>query len=69
MAAYMEEVRLWLGRTADKAPEGFREIGNTLFYSDNMPAVQDGQVAVHISTAISGILFRLTIFHFLTRSS
>jgi K(+)-stimulated pyrophosphate-energized sodium pump len=51
MAAYMEEVRLWLGRTADKAPEGFREIGNTLFYSDNMPAVQDGQVAVHISTA------------------
>jgi K(+)-stimulated pyrophosphate-energized sodium pump len=51
MAAYMEEVRLWLGRTADKAPEGFREIGNTLFYSDNMPAVQDGQVAVHIATA------------------
>jgi K(+)-stimulated pyrophosphate-energized sodium pump len=51
MAAYMEEVRLWLGRTADKAPEGFREIGNTLFYSDNMPSVQDGQVAVHISTA------------------
>jgi len=51
MAAYMEEVRLWLGRLIDKAPEGFKQIGDTLFYNSTVPAVQDGQTAVHITTA------------------
>ncbi len=51
MAAYMEEVKLWLGRLADKAPEGFKQIGDTLFYHNTLPAVQDGQIAVNISTA------------------
>ncbi len=51
MAAYMEEVKLWLGRLADKAPEGFKQIGDTLFYHKIVPAVHEGQVAVNISTA------------------
>ncbi len=51
MAAYMEEVKLWLGRLADKTPEGFKQIGDTLFYSNTVPAVQDGQTAVQLSTA------------------
>jgi len=51
MAAYMEEVRLWLGRLIDKAPEGLKQIGDTLFYNSNAPAVQDGQTAVNITTA------------------
>ena len=51
MAAYMEEVRLWLGRLIDKAPEGFKQIGDTLFYNSTVPAVQDGQTAVHITSA------------------
>jgi K(+)-stimulated pyrophosphate-energized sodium pump len=51
MAAYMEEVRLWLGRLIDKAPDGFKQIGDTLFYSDNMPTVQEGQHAINITTA------------------
>lgn len=51
MAAYMEEIRLWLGRVADKAPDGFKQIGDTLFYNSTVPAVQDGQVAVYLSTA------------------
>ena len=34
MAAYMEEIKLWLGRFADKAPEGFKQIGDTLFYNN-----------------------------------
>lgn len=51
MAAYMEEVRLWLGRLIDKAPEGYKQIGDTLFYSDTVPSVQDGQVAVNITSA------------------
>ncbi len=51
MAAYMEEVRLWLGRLIDKAPEGFKQIGDTLFYKSTIPQVQDGQVAVNITTA------------------
>ncbi|HEX2920849.1 MAG TPA: sodium-translocating pyrophosphatase [Bacteroidales bacterium] len=51
MAAYMEEIRLWLGRLIDKSPDGFKQIGDTLFYSSTVPAVQDGQVAVNITNA------------------
>ena len=51
MAAYMEEVRLWLGRLIDKAPEGFKQIGDTFFYNSSIPQVQDGQTAVNITTA------------------
>jgi K(+)-stimulated pyrophosphate-energized sodium pump len=51
MAAYMEEVKLWLGRLIDKAPEGFKQIGDVLFYNTTVPAVQDGQSAVNITTA------------------
>jgi K(+)-stimulated pyrophosphate-energized sodium pump len=51
MAAYMEEVKLWLGRLADKAPDGFKQIGDTLFYHNTIPAVHSGQTAVNLSTA------------------
>ncbi len=51
MAAYMEEVRLWLGRLIDESPEGFKQIGDTLFYNSAVPSVQDGQTAIHITTA------------------
>ena len=51
MAAYMEEVRLWLGRLIDKSPEGFKQIGDTLFYNSSVPAVADGQNAVNITSA------------------
>ena len=51
MAAYMEEVKLWLGKIADRAPEGFKQIGNTLFYHNTIPAVHDGQVAVSVNAA------------------
>jgi K(+)-stimulated pyrophosphate-energized sodium pump len=51
MAAYMEEVRLWLGRLIDKAPDQVKQIGDTLFYNDVVPAVQEGQKAVHITAA------------------
>ena len=51
MAAYMEEVKLWLGRLADKSGDGFRQIGDTLFYTKNVPSVQDGQVAIQLSEA------------------
>ncbi|HAM08775.1 MAG TPA: sodium-translocating pyrophosphatase, partial [Bacteroidales bacterium] len=51
LAAYMEEIKLWLGRIVDKAPEGYKQIGDTLFYKTTAPAVQDGQVAVSLTTA------------------
>ncbi|HOP58965.1 MAG TPA: sodium-translocating pyrophosphatase [Bacteroidales bacterium] len=51
MAAYMEEVRLWLGRIINNAPDGFKQIGDTLFYNSTIPAVQEGQRAVDIGTA------------------
>jgi len=51
MAAYMEEVRLWLGRLIDKGADGFKQIGDVLFYNSQVPAVQDGQTAINITTA------------------
>jgi K(+)-stimulated pyrophosphate-energized sodium pump len=51
MAAYMEEIRLWLGRLIDKTPDGFKQIGDVLFYNTTAPSVQDGQTAVNITTA------------------
>jgi K(+)-stimulated pyrophosphate-energized sodium pump len=51
LAAYMEEVRLWLGRMADKSIDGFEKVGNILFYNDNVPALEEGQRAVNIATA------------------
>jgi K(+)-stimulated pyrophosphate-energized sodium pump len=51
MAAYMEEVRLWLGRLIDKGPDGFKQIGDVLFYNSAVPTVQDGQTAVNITSA------------------
>jgi K(+)-stimulated pyrophosphate-energized sodium pump len=51
LAAYMEEVKLWLGRLADGSAEGYKMVGNTLFYTKNAPEVADGQVAVQLSQA------------------
>jgi K(+)-stimulated pyrophosphate-energized sodium pump len=52
MAAYMEEIKLWLGRLADKSPEGFKQIGDTLFYNSKVPSVvADGQTAVFLGTS------------------
>jgi K(+)-stimulated pyrophosphate-energized sodium pump len=51
IAAYMEEIKLWLGRLADKTPEGFKQIGDTLFYNSKVPELQEGQIAVQLSTS------------------
>ena len=52
VAAYIEEVRLWLGRTADSAPEGFKQIGDVIFYKSHVPVdVPDGVTAVMTSNA------------------
>ena len=52
LAAYMEEVRLWLGKLADKSVEGFKEIGDIIFYNDTIPTMlTEGQSAVNIATA------------------
>ncbi|MFP4025138.1 MAG: sodium-translocating pyrophosphatase [Thiohalospira sp.] len=53
LAAYMEEVRLWLGKLATSSAEGFKQIGDTLFYKgiENMPDVEEGQKAIEIASA------------------
>ncbi len=51
LAAYMEEVRLWLGRMADASTLGYKQVGNTFFYNSNMPNIQEGEVAIQLSTA------------------
>lgn len=52
MAAYMEEVKLWLGRLADGTVEGYKQIGSVLFYNKTVPAVvPDGAAAIHVNAA------------------
>lgn len=51
LAAYMEEVRLWLGKLADKSIDGFRQIGDIIFYNNTIPDVIEGQRTVHVATA------------------
>ncbi len=51
LAAYMEEVKLWLGRLADKAVDGFKQVGDTIFYTDHAPAATDGVNLVQLSGA------------------
>ncbi len=51
LAAYMEEVRLWLGKVADKSVDGFKQVGEVLFYKGVEPAVQEGQEAINLATA------------------
>ena len=51
LAAYMEEVRLWLGKIADKAGDGFKQVGDTVFYTDHAPAAADGVNVVQLSSA------------------
>ncbi len=52
VAAYMEEIKMWLGRLADKTPEGFKQIGDTLFYNKIVPtSVPDGMTAVSLKTS------------------
>jgi len=52
VAAYMEEVKLWLGRLADGTAEGYKQIGDVLFYKSTVPAViPEGMTAVNVSSA------------------
>jgi len=51
LAAYIEEVRLWLGKLAASSEEGFKQVGDTLFYNDNAPVVEQGQKAVELASA------------------
>ena len=57
VAAYMEEVKLWLGRLADspKNTDHFKQIGDVLFYKSHVPAVADaGQRVVDVTHANIG---------------
>src|SRR5512133_1809786 len=52
MAAYMEEIKLWLSRAANGTTDHFKQIGHTLFYNSTPPAsVPEGHVAVQLTTA------------------
>jgi K(+)-stimulated pyrophosphate-energized sodium pump len=53
LAAYIEEVRLWLGKLAKASTEGIQQVGDYIFYlKDNPePVVAKGQKAVEITEA------------------
>jgi len=51
LAAYMEEVKLWIGKLANNSIDGIKQIGETIFYKDIAPVVEQGQHAVKIGDA------------------
>jgi K(+)-stimulated pyrophosphate-energized sodium pump len=52
LAAYIEEVRLWLGKMAQASVEGFQIVGDYVFYISEKPAsIMEGQKAVEITEA------------------
>lgn len=53
LAAYMEEIRLWLGKLANEA-EGIRQVGDVVFYTAKaavIPIAQEGQKVVELAAA------------------
>lgn len=51
LAAYMEEIRLWLGKVANASGVGYKQIGDTLFYTKQIPVAEEGQRVVQLSQA------------------
>jgi K(+)-stimulated pyrophosphate-energized sodium pump len=52
VAAYIEEVKLWIGRLADESVEGFKQIGDVIFYKSTMPtSVPEGMTVVNVNAA------------------
>lgn len=53
LAAYMEEVRLWIGKIANST-DGIKEVGNVVFYTAKaavVPMAQEGKEVVLLSAA------------------
>ncbi len=51
VAAYIEEVKLWIGKLAKDTVEGIKEVGDIVFYVDQAPILAEGQKAVYIADA------------------
>jgi K(+)-stimulated pyrophosphate-energized sodium pump len=52
VAAYIEEVKLWIGRLADESADGFKQIGDVLFYKSTVPvSIPEGMTAVNVNAA------------------
>ena len=52
LAAYMEEVKLWIGRMAGEAADGIKQVGEVVFYNGTtLPAAAEGHHAVSIAAA------------------
>ncbi len=51
LAAYLEEVRLWLGKMAVASVEGYKAVGNVLFYRGEAPIGAEGKELIELSSA------------------
>ncbi len=52
LAAYMEEVKLWIGKIAVGTADGIKQVGDVIFYTGtDVPMVSDGQTAVAVASA------------------
>ena len=63
LAAYMEEIRMWLSRLADQS-DGLKLIGNTTFYSPSASNIPDGAISIADATMRDFVsAFDLSLFN------
>ncbi len=68
LAAYIEEIRLWIGKIADGA-QGIKQVGDVVFYTAKsavIPVAEEGQRVVALATASIKdftVAYDLTIFN------
>jgi K(+)-stimulated pyrophosphate-energized sodium pump len=51
VAAYIEEVKLWIGKLAKGTGEGVKQVGDIVFYTEEAPLVGEGLKAVPVADA------------------
>ncbi len=68
LAAYIEEIRLWIGKLADQS-DGIKQVGNVVFYTAKTvvaPIAAEGQKVVELAKASIGdfsLAYDLSIFN------
>ncbi len=63
LAAYMEEIRLWIVKLANQA-DGLKEIGGTIFYTNKATDIPDGAIAANAATIKDFVgAFDLSLFN------
>lgn len=64
LAAYIEEVRLWIAKLANQAGDGLKAIGDQVFFTAKAEAVPDGAIDINLASIKDFVsAFDLSLFN------